>query len=52
MKQKVEQEITPEQIMAVLDKIKWGRIIIVKEAGRILRIEKTEILKAEEISRI
>ena len=47
-----KQEITAEQIIAILDNIKWGRIIIVKEAGRILRIEKTEILKAEEINRL
>jgi hypothetical protein len=27
-------EITEEQIMEVIDSVKWGRIIVVKEAGQ------------------
>ena len=43
------REITDAQVRQIVDSVKWGRIIVVKEAGRITRLEKTEVLKAEDI---
>ena len=44
-------EITDAQVKRIVDSVKWGRIIVVKEAGRISRLEKTEVLKAEDMEK-